>query len=132
MNEHTITSPGMKRILAALKATPGMIVNEIAIAAHISKKSSRAYISTLEESGEIHHSHWIADPQFKGMYRRGFSIGPASGPAPKLPAGARNKGNPGRKQRDKCVVPIESSMPEYSAILGALLGKQLPQERKAA
>ncbi len=63
MNEHTITSPGMKRILAALKATPGMIANE-------------------------------------------------------------NKGNPGRKQRDKCVVPIESRMPEYSAILGALLGKQ--------
>ena len=131
MNEHTITSPGMKRILAALKATPGVIANEIAIAAHISKKSSRAYVRTLEESGEIHHSHWIADPDFKGMYRRGFSIGPASGPAPKLPAGARNKGNPGRKQRDKCVVPIESRMPEYSAILGALLGKQLPQERNA-
>lgn len=132
MSEATIISPGMKRIIAALKAEPGLIANEISVAAHVSKKSARAYTSVLEKSGAIHHSHWIADPDFKGMYRRGFSIGPASGPAPKLPAGARNKGNPGRKQRDKCVVPIESRMPAYASILGALLGKQLPQERKAA
>lgn len=130
MSESTITSPGMKRILGALEATPGMIANEIAISAHIAKKSARAYVRVLEKSGAIHHSHWIADPDFKGMYRRGFSIGPQVGPEPKLPKGARNKGNPGRKEMP--IVPSESSMPEYSAILGALLGKQLPQERKAA
>lgn len=108
-----------------------MIVSEIAKAAHVSRKSSQSYVKTLKKTNEIHRSHWIEDPVFKGMYRRGFSIGRATGPAPKLPAGARNKGNPGRKQRDKCVVPIESRMPEYSAILGALLGKQLQQERNA-
>ena len=131
MSGATTKSPGMKRIVAAVMAAPGIIANHIAKAAHVSPKSARAYVRALEEEGEIHHSHWIADPQFKGMYRRGFSVGPAIGPAPKLPEGARNKGNPGHKQRDKCVVPIESSMPEYSAILGALLGKQLPQERNA-
>lgn len=127
MSEATITSPGMKRIIAALKATPGMIANEIAIAAHISKKSSRAYVRTLEESGEIHHSHWIADPQFKGMYRRGFSVGPETGPAPKLPEGARNKGNPGAKIRGD--VPEDSRMPEYAVMIGALMGQKLPLER---
>lgn len=125
MNEHTITSPCMKRILAALKATPGLIVNEIAVAAHISKTSSRAYVRVLEKSGAIHHSHWNADPDFKGMYRRGFSIGPASGPAPKLPAGARNKGNPGAKARGD--VPDDSRMPEYAVMLGALMGRKLPE-----
>jgi hypothetical protein len=130
MSESTVTSPGMKRILSALEAEPGLITNDLAVAANIAKKSARTYIRQLEQHGEIHHSHWIADPDFKSMYRRGFSIGPQVGPEPKLPKGARNKGNPGRKERP--IVPIESSMPEYATILGALLGKQLPQERKSA
>ena len=131
MSKASTKSPGMKRIIAAVIAAPGIITNHIAKVAHVSPKSVRAYVRALEEEGAIHHSHWIADPKIKGMYRRGFSVGPATGPAPTHPEGARNKGNPGRKQRDKCVVPIESRMPEYSAILGALLGKQLPQERNA-
>lgn len=127
MSESTITRPGMKRILGALEATPGMIANEIAISAHIAKKSARAYVRVLEKSGAIHHSHWIADPQFKAMYRRGFSVGPATGPAPTLPEGARNKGNPGAKLRGD--VPDDSRMPEYAVMLGALMGRKLPLER---
>ena len=127
MSGATTKSPGMKRIVAAVMAAPGIITNHIAKAAHVSPKSARAYVRALEEEGEIHHSHWIADPQFKGMYRRGFSVGPETGPAPKLPEGARNKGNPGAKTRGD--VPEDSRMPEYAVMLGALMGQKLPLER---
>lgn len=127
MSKTSTKSPGMKRIIAAVIAAPGIIPNHIAKVAHVSPKSARAYVRALEEEGAIHHSHWIADPKIKGMYRRGFSVGPATGPAPTHPEGARNKGNPGAKARGD--VPDDSRMPEYAVMLGALMGRKLPLER---
>lgn len=125
-----ISTPAMTRIIAAIEKSPGIVANDLAKAANIAPKTARAYTRMLEDSGAIHHSRWTPDPKFKDMYRRGFSVGPGTGEAPPLPAGAKNSSQPGRKVRES--VPEESSMPEYAAILGALMGKQIPLQERIA
>lgn len=125
-----ISTPAMTRIIAAIEKSPGIVANDLAKAANVAPKTARAYTRMLEDSGAIHHSRWTPDPKFKGMYRRGFSVGPQLGEAPPLPADAKNSSQPGRKVRD--IVPEESSMPEYAVMLGALMGKQIPLQERIA